>query len=155
MTTETSISLPAQSTGNREERQLATFPYMAGDLLELMFQGQRQVMQKMHDIEESNGSPVIFEEDEGDLDSRQVQARLHELYGYLVRELSEAMQELKLKPWKRTEVKTDVTAFVNEMADSAHFFFEMLITAGITPIDLYEAYFRMHKKNLDRQNTGY
>jgi hypothetical protein len=138
-----------------EDRQLASFPYMKGDLLKLMYQGQRETMAKLHDIEDSNGSPVIFEEEEGDLNSRKVQARLHELYGYLSRELAEAMQELKLKPWKRTEVQTNTKAFVEEMADSFHFFLEMCITAGISPMDLYEAYFRMHKKNIDRQNNGY
>lgn len=148
------LSLPAQ-TASREQRQLDTFPYMKGDLLELMFQGQRSLMEKYHEIEEVNGSPVVYQDDEGDLNSRQVQARLHELFGYLVRELSEAMQELKLKPWKQTELETNVQAFVNEMADSAHFFFEMLITAGISPIDLYEAYFRMHQKNAQRQVNGY
>lgn len=143
------------ATAIRYERQVSTFPYKEGDLLELMFMGQKGLMDKYHAIEAANGSPVIREAEEGDLDNRKVQARLHELFGYMVREMSEAMQELKLKPWKRTEIATDTRAFVNECGDAAHFFFEFLITAGISPIDLYEAYFRMHKKNADRQDNGY
>lgn len=123
--------------------------------LALMFEGQRHLMRKYHDIEAANGSPVIYQEDEGDLDSREVQARLHQLYGYLVRELSEAMQELKNKPWKKTEAKTDVKAFVNEVGDVAHFFIEFCITAGITAKDLHDAYFKMHEKNTTRQAGSY
>lgn len=138
-----------------EERQLATFPYKAGDLLTIMFEGQRATMAKLFEIEESFGSQVLYEEEEGNLNDRKVQTRLHELYGYTVRELSEAMQELRSKPWKRNYDATDTRAFVNEMADAFHFVLEMMITAGISPMDLYEAYFRMHKKNIDRQDNGY
>lgn len=143
------------ATAIRYERQISTFPYKEGDLLELMFMGQKGLMEKYHGIEAANGSPVIRESEEGDLDSRVVQNRLHQLFGYMVREMSEAMQELKLKPWKRTEIATDTRAFINEVGDAAHFFFEFCITAGISPIDLYEAYFRMHQKNIDRQNGTY
>jgi hypothetical protein len=121
----------------------------------MMFEGQRRLMEKYHEIEEANGSPVIYREDEGDLDSREVQARLHQLYGYLVRELSEAMQELKNKPWKKTEQKTDIRAFVEEVGDVAHFFVEFCITAGISAKDLHDAYFRMHNKNVQRQTSEY
>lgn len=107
-------------------------------------------MTKYHALERDNGSPVITSDMEGELDNRQVQARIHELFGYLVRELSEAMQELRLKPWKRTEIPTDYLAFVNEMGDAFHFFVELCITAGMTSDDLHRAYFRMHNKNNER-----
>lgn len=121
----------------------------------MIFEGQRHLMAKYHDLEQRNGAPVVSEEAEGNLDNRQVQARLHELYGYLVRELSEAMQELKLKPWKRTEIQTDREAFVNEIGDSLHFFVELCITAGISAEMLHRAYFRMHQKNNDRITGTY
>lgn len=107
-------------------------------------------MAKYHEREVRNYSWAVEPEDEGNLDDRQVQARIHELYGYLVRELSEAMQELKLKPWKQTEIPTDAQAFINEIGDAFHFFVELCITAGMTADDLHRAYFRMHQKNNSR-----
>jgi len=107
-------------------------------------------MAKYHDREVGNFSWAVEPDMEGDLDNRQVQARIHELFGYLVRELAEAMQELKLKPWKQTEIPTDHEAFVNEMGDAFHFFVELCITAGISAEDLHRAYFRMHQKNNTR-----
>lgn len=118
--------------------------------LEMIFEGQKHLMTKYHAIEKANGSPVITSDMEGNLDDRQVQARIHELFGYLVRELSEAMQELKLKPWKKTEELTVDENFVNEIGDSFHFFVELCITAGISAEDLHRAYFRMHQKNNSR-----
>jgi hypothetical protein len=118
--------------------------------LEMIFEGQKHLMAKYHAIEKANGSPVITSDMEGNLDDRQVQARIHELFGYLVRELSEAMQELKLKPWKKTEELTVDQNFVDEIGDSFHFFVELCITAGITAEDLHRAYFRMHQKNNGR-----
>jgi hypothetical protein len=121
--------------------------------LEMIFEGQRHLMTKYHAMERENGSPVITRSEEGNLDDRRVQARIHELFGYLVRELSEAMQELKLKPWKLKEELTVEENFVEEMADSFHFFVEICITAGMTA-DLHRAYFRMHQKNNQRIDGG-
>lgn len=120
----------------------------------MIFEGQRHLMTKYHARERDNGSPVITRDMEGNLDDRQVQARIHELFGYTVRELSEAMQELKLKPWKKEEIPTDHKAFVDEMGDVFHFFVEMCITAGMTAEDLHRSYFRMHQKNNQRLDGG-
>lgn len=125
------------------------------DLLKRVFAAQRGLMEKYHELEEVNGSPVVYSEDEGDLDSRLVQARLHELFGYMVREMAEGMQELKLKPWKRTEVKTDVPAFISEVGDVFHFFIEFCITAGLSAEDLAKAYFKEHVKNHARVSGSY
>lgn len=120
----------------------------------MIFEGQRHLMTKYHNIEGANGSPVITREEEGNLDDRRVQMRLNELFGYLVRELGEAMQELRLKPWKRTRISTDKEALVNELGDAFHFFVELCITAGMNAEDLHRAYFRMHQKNNDRIDGG-
>lgn len=136
--------------------ELRVIPWYEGmDMLEAIFSGQRQLMEKYHEIEESNGSPVIFEDQEGQLDDRQVQARLRQLYGFLTQELGEAMQELKLKPWKRTEISTDKEALFGELGDCFHFFVEFCITAGMTAEDLHRVYFKMHSKNVNRQNSDY
>jgi dimeric dUTPase (all-alpha-NTP-PPase superfamily) len=120
----------------------------------MIFEGQKHLMVKYHAIEAANGSPVITREEEGNLDDRKVQARIHELFGYLIRELAEAMQELKLKPWKKSGELTVTENFVEEMADSFHFFVEMCITAGMSAEDLHRAYFRAHRKNVDRIEGG-
>ncbi len=125
------------------------------DLLRKIFAQQRGLMEKYHELEEVNGSPVLYTEEEGDLDNRKVQARLHELFGYMVREMAEGMQELKLKPWKRTEIKTDVPAFISEVGDVFHFFVEFCITAGISADDLAKAYAREHVKNHARVGGTY
>lgn len=120
----------------------------------MIFEAQKHLMTKYHGIEKANGSPVITSDLEGELDDRQVQARIHELFGFLVRELSEAMQELKNKPWKTTDKPTDHAAFVSEMGDCLHFFVEMCITAGMTAEDLHRAYFREFQKNNQRIDSG-
>lgn len=122
--------------------------------LEMIFDGQKHLMMKYHQREMVNGSPVITRDMEGQLDDRRVQARIHELFGYLVRELSEAMQELKGKPWKNNYDSTDKLAFLNELGDSLHFFVELCITAGFTAEDLHRSYFRMHQKNNQRIDGG-
>lgn len=134
---------------------LRVVPPTPEDMLEAVFKGQRQLMERYHEIELGNGSPVIFENEEGDLDNRRVQARLHQVFGFAMREWAEAMAELKNKPWKQTEVETSREAFVHEVGDLFHFFVEFCITAGISAQDLHDAYFRMHTKNQNRQNNGY
>lgn len=121
----------------------------------MIFEGQRHLMTKYHALEAANGSPVITRDEEGNLDDRRVQARIHELYGYLVRELSEAMAELKNKPWKKTDELTVGQNFFEEIGDSFHFFVELCITAGLTSEDLHRLYFRMHAKNTDRIAGSY
>lgn len=116
----------------------------------MIFEGQRHLMTKYHMREAANGSPVITRDEEGNLDDRRVQARIHELFGYMVREGAEALQELKNKPWKQSTHLTDREAFVNEIGDTLHFFVELCITAGMTSEDLHRAYFRMHQKNNER-----
>lgn len=118
--------------------------------LEMIFEGQRHLMTKYHSIEAANGSPVITRDMEGQLDDRQVQARLHELFGHAVREWAEGMQELKNKSWKRTDTPTDRDRFISEVGDVFHFFVEFCITAGMTADDLHRAYFREHQKNNER-----
>ena len=125
------------------------------DTLRTIFQGQRLLMDKYYSLETRNMSFPVDTADCGDLDSRLVQARLHEMFGFLVRELGEAMQELKSKPWKQGWAQTDRDKFMEEMADSLHFFVEMCITAGMSADDLFEWYFKAWGKNRDRQENGY
>lgn len=148
--------IPRQSTEDAT-RQRAGLPTELPKVnyLEMIFEGQRHLMAKYHAREKANGSPVITSDMEGNLDDRQVQARCHELYGYTVREMSEAMQELRNKPWKKSDTPVERDLFVNEIGDALHFFVELCITAGMTADDLHRAYFRMHQKNNDRLASSY
>lgn len=128
---------------------------IAFDQLRTIFEGQRTLMVRYHDMEKKNGAGVVSEDDLGDIDSRYVQARVHELFGWMVRELGEAMQELPSKPWKHVFGEVDEAKFREEMADAFHFFVEMCITAGMTADDLFEGYFGAWQKNRKRQENGY
>lgn len=152
----TTAFIPKQ-TDEDSARQRAGIPAELPKVnyLEMIFEGQKHLMAKYHSLEKLNGASVISSDMEGNLNNRQVQDRIHELFGYMVRELAEAMQELKLKPWKRTEIPTDREAFVNEIGDVFHFFVELCITAGISAEDLHRAYFRMHQKNNSRLAGNY
>lgn len=128
---------------------------IAFDKLATIFDGQRALMARYHDMEKKNGACVVSEADMGDIGSRYVQAREHELFGWMVRELGEAMQELPSKPWKHVFGEVDETKFREELADAFHFFVEMCITAGMTADDLFDSYFSAWQKNRKRQENGY
>ena len=67
----------------------------------------------------------------------------------------EAMNVLKNKPWKQSEVTTDKVHFYEELGDTLHFFVELCITAGMTASDLARIYHRKHAVNEFRQESKY
>jgi hypothetical protein len=77
----------------------------------------------------------------------------HECMG----ELFEANQELKnSKNHRATEIsEIDRDAYIEELIDSLHFFFEILIASGISLDEMYEAYMKKGEKNVDRIINGY
>lgn len=125
------------------------------DFLRTIFQGQTDLMEQYEEQERLNGEPMPSPSDWGSLDSRTVQMRLHSLYGYMVREMSEAMQHLDAKPWKDHPRPVDEAKFYEEIADTLHFFVEFCIVAGIGPARLFHEYFRAWEKNNVRQASGY
>lgn len=127
------------------------------DTLRTIFAQQRRLMVNIWPKEIHSGLSIETEEHEwGHLDSRPVQARIHETYGHLVRELSEAMQHLDgSKSWKENPRITDREAFVEEMADSLHFFVELCILAGIDAESLFLAYFAKAIVNTSRIENSY
>jgi hypothetical protein len=126
-----------------------------GDMLSGIFAGQTELMNKYHDIEKDRGFIVIDEPQYGDLDHRFVQYRIKDLNARAVEELYEAMNTLKNKPWKQSEVPTDALHFYEEVGDALHFFVEMCITAGMTAEDLARIYHRKHAVNEFRQRSNY
>lgn len=125
------------------------------DMLGTVFAAQKILMQRYEEQERRNGEPMPHEDDHGVLESRTVQMRLHSLYGYMSREMAEAMSHLDAKPWKDNPRPTNREEFVEEIADTFHFFIEFCITAGITPNDLFWGYFHAWEKNRERQATHY
>ena len=125
------------------------------DLLEAMFCRQQILMNKYEEIEANNGGNVVLKKDFGDLNDRKVQMRLKECAYRVVEELSEATNCLKNKPWKDDEVATDEVHYKEELADTFHFFLELLITSGFTYESFAEYYFRKAEVNKFRQDSGY
>jgi len=126
-----------------------------GDMLEGIFKAQVSLMVKYHDIERERGAIVVEHEYFGDIDNRFVQWRIKDLSQRTVEELMEAMNVLKNKPWKQSEVATDKVHFYEELGDTLHFFLELCITAGMTPTDLAQIYHRKHAVNQFRQESKY
>ena len=72
-------------------------------------------------------------------------------------ELFEANQELKnSKTHRATEISDlDKDAYLEELIDSLHFFFEIVIASGISLDEMYDAYMKKGNKNFDRIENGY
>jgi hypothetical protein len=124
------------------------------DILETMFAQQIEHMQAYASInEEAQVPPHLW----GDLENRRVQAGIREFAGYTIEELlGEAISgHLKNKPWKQTDRPVDRDAFLDELADAWHFLIEMHVIAGITPTEVFKAYFAKTLINQHRQQTGY
>lgn len=122
------------------------------DILETMFAKQLEHMQAYAQInEEAQLPPHLW----GDLHHRRTQASIREFASYTVEELYEAINHLKNKPWKQTDKNTDVAAFHEELADAWHFWIELHILAGISPLDIFKSYFQKALINNQRQQNGY
>jgi len=122
------------------------------DMLTTMFAQQEQHIRAYAD---NNFGDTLDLNLLGDIDKREVQAALHENYGYLIRELSEAMDHLKNKPWKHTLVPVAREDFNEELADVWHFLIQFMLIAGLTPLDVFKGYFTKSAINVHRQQTGY
>jgi NTP pyrophosphatase (non-canonical NTP hydrolase) len=127
------------------------------DTLATIFAQQRALMLAVWKKEIASGLSVETAEHEwGDLKNRFVQARIHETYGHLVRELSEAMAHLDgSKSWKDKPRVTNVQEFHEEIADALHFFIELCILAGLDAEPLFIEYFRKSLVNFNRNASGY
>lgn len=124
-------------------------------MLATIFAGQQSLMETYDPIERRNGAVVVDPEFFGELDDRKVQMRIKDLSERVTEELMEAMNCLKNKPWKDSFVGTDVDHFQEELADTLHFFVELLITAGVGPEDIFKMYFRKFAVNQFRQDSRY
>lgn len=126
-----------------------------GDMLESIFEAQRGLIERYHDIEQGRGALVVDPDQFGEIDHRFVQWRIKDLMQRCNEEMMEAANTLKNKPWKQSEVPTDKVHFYEEIADALHFFVEMCITSGMTAEDLARIYHRKHAVNKFRQRSEY
>lgn len=92
-----------------------------------------------------------------DISSKSGQQFLDSLNYQIIKELVESGQHLKnCKSHRSTEiVDFDFDAYVEELADSIHFLFELCIYAGITRDKFVEIYLSKGEKNCERINSGY
>ncbi len=125
-----------------------------GDKLENIFERQRELMARYHEIERDNGL-LLYEGIPVDLHDRMGQVRIRELIRRSVEELFEASHALKNSPWKQSHVLTDERHFVEELADAFHFFIELCLAVGLDADTLYKIYFRKSEVNLFRQRSQY
>lgn len=125
-------------------------PDAVPDILCTMFAQQLKHMQAYSDLGHTL-EPHLW----GQIDKRPTQAAIREFASYTVEELYEAINQLKNKPWKRSDTPTDYAAFKEELADAWHFWIELHILAGIDPVDVFREYFRKAFININRQQTGY
>ena len=99
---------------------------IVGDQLEAIFARQKELMSKYEEIESKNGLlqtkdiPVNINDAKG-------QARLKDFAWRITEEIGEAMNCLKNKPWKQTQIETDEVHYLEEIVDAFHFFIELCI----------------------------
>ena len=125
------------------------------DILSTMFVKQEQQMEAYREI--SHTTHRVKPKSYGNLESPIIQAKIREYVGYTIEELlGEAISgHLKNKPWKQELKEVDREAFLEELADAWHFFIEMHIYAGITPEEVFRAYFAKALENNNRRTGGY
>ena len=69
-------------------------------------------------------------------------------------ELHEGLAEVGWKPWASSKhINRD--ALKGELVDVLHFYINLLGVIGVTPDELFEAYFNKAAKNKKRQEDGY
>lgn len=152
ITTDLDLSIEATD----EMRELKREGLMP-DLLMTMYTKQQAHAREYCKPEHAHGQLElpIDPADFGDWSKRSVHESFRRSMSWAVEELVEAYGLFKGKPWKKNFQAPDRQQVVGEIADAFHFFLEALIVAGITPGELFEAYFREAKKNDERRENNY
>lgn len=137
-----------------------------GDKLDKIFAAQKDLMLKYRPIAETHQSKIfkndvkysdgVWEGGEHNLHTREGNSVIKEMIQAAMQELAEAVQVMKnWKPWKITEVPTDIDHWKEEIVDSVHFLVEAMLLSGMTSEELYELYFKKHEINSFRINSNY
>ena len=119
------------------------------DKLVKMFEQQEQFMKLLQEKRGFPDFPV-------DLTSKVGQKFLKTISYECADELHEARQHLKNKDHRATLINDiDRDAYVEELVDALHYFFEIVIASGISVDELYEAYIKKGQINVQRINGDY
>lgn len=120
------------------------------DSFDEMWEQQRDFMKL---LQEKRGFPQF----PVDISSKPGQKLLEDISFHMMKELFEAGQHLKnSKSHRITEIKdVDQDAYLEELVDVLHLYFEVCIAAGITPERLKQSYLAKGKTNFERINGGY
>ena len=70
-------------------------------------------------------------------------------------ELTEILNEINWKPWKKTTKTVDVKKFKKEIIDLQHFVINLALSANMDSKEFFELYDSKNKENLKRQREGY
>jgi hypothetical protein len=92
-----------------------------------------------------------------DINSKTGQKFLKNITYECMGELFEANQELKnSKSHRASEIpEIDRNAYIEELTDSLHYFFEIVIASGISIDELYDSYMKKGEVNTKRIEEGY
>jgi dimeric dUTPase (all-alpha-NTP-PPase superfamily) len=126
-----------------------------GDLLELIFKKQKQLEDLYHDIESKNLGIELPRSNELDINSHRGQYFLKDLAWRVTEELGEAMNCLKLKPWKSTAQLTDIDHYLEEIVDALHFFIMLMQFSGFDHESAAKYYLMKNEVNKFRQRSNY
>lgn len=119
------------------------------DKLAKMMEQQEKFMRL---LQEKRGFPPF----PVDLTSKAGQKFLKTISYECADELHESRQHLKNKDHRATHIKDiDREAYVEELVDALHFFFEIVIASGISVDELYDAYIKKGETNVQRINGDY
>ena len=126
-----------------------------GDLLATIVDKQLELINKYKEIEAKNLGREIHNYPVN-IDSCQGQQHLKDLAWRVTEEIGEAMNCLKNKPWKNSQMVTDKEHYIEEIADAMHFFVELCIASGLdTAEKIYIAYAKKQEVNKFRQRSNY
>lgn len=120
------------------------------DKLDEMWQQQQKFMELLHKERDFPSFPV-------DTDSKEGQKILKNITHECMHELFESNLILKnSKDHRATDVKGfDRDAYIEELCDVLHYFFEIAILSGISIQELYEMYMKKGLINFERIKKGY
>ncbi len=102
-------------------------PEVQGDRLKMIFDRQRELLLKYHEIEKKNGIGLGAMEGAFDIDSPKWQYLLKDYAWRVTEEIAESTEALP--------ERKNLTHAQEEMADSLHFLIELSLIAGITEKD--------------------
>lgn len=114
------------------------------DKLEALF----EVMREAQEEYEWNQSEI-------DINTKEGQEKIKKMIYYCVEELFELSNEMKQRPWAKTEYQVDEMHVRDEIADSVAFLLVIILQCGLDAEELFEIVVRKMKVNEMRRRSKY